>query len=142
MDFSIFEFKGTRKISELPVLPLDHHKEAGRIRKETIERGRKYARIHAGKPYVAQTSGPAMFDNRKKYRDSYFYKFATHGRAIVDPDAFRTFNPMVRFIPSVYKHLECEQLTDEQLMICSPVALGFSFGDKKWGTYSIGISLS
>lgn len=54
---------------------------------------------------------------------------------MVDASAFRSFNPNLDCIPDVHSTLDREQLTDEQYMICSPVAYGFGFGNKVWGEY-------
>lgn len=129
---NIPEFKGVWSIVDLLLFPLDRHKDCEKLRREALERGRCYAAIKERR--LAQTSGFAMFEDRSQdYYQPYLYKFATHGRAIVDAQAFRHFNPNVSFIPRVHRSLAREGLSDEQLMICHPVALGFSFGDKKWG---------
>lgn len=132
IDLAIPEFKGAWSIEDMLLLPLDRHKDAEKIRCEALERGKRYVAIKEAR--LLQTSGFAMFeDRRQNYFQPYLYKFATHGRAIVDASAFRHFNPNVSFIPRVHRSLHRDRLTDEQLMICHPVALGFSFGDKKWG---------
>lgn len=129
---AIPEFKGAWSIEDMLLFPLERHKDAERLRCEAIERGKRYVAIK--KARLTQTSGFAMFENRRQnYYRPYLFKFATHGRAIVDASAFRHFNPNVSFIPRVHRSLSREGLTDEQLMICHPVALGFSFGDKQWG---------
>lgn len=129
---TIPEFKGVWSIVDLLLFPLDRHKDAENLRREALERGKRYVAIK--ETHLAQTSGFAMFEDRSQdYYQPYLYKFATHGRAIVDASAFRHFNPNVSFIPRVHRSLSREGLSDEQLIICHPVALGFSFGDKKWG---------
>lgn len=54
---------------------------------------------------------------------------------MIDASAFRSFNPNLYCIPEVHSTLDREKLSDEQLMICSPVAYGFGFGNKVWGEY-------
>lgn len=129
---AIPEFKGAWSIEDLLLFPLERHKDREKLQREALERGRRYVAIKGR--HLAQTSGFAMFEDRSQdfYRP-YLYKFATHGRAIVDASAFRHFNPNVSFIPRVHRSMSRDDLADEQLMICHPVALGFSFGDKKWG---------
>lgn len=130
---NIPEFKGVWSIVDLRFFPLDRHKDSEVLWREALERGKRYAAIK--ERHLAQTSGFAMFEDRTQdFYQPYLYKFATHGRAIVDASAFRHFNPNVSFIPRVHRSLSREGLSDEQLIICHPVALGFSFGDKKWGT--------
>lgn len=125
------EFRGARTIRDMSVIPLAYHEDENRLREEAVARGKRYVAID--KPCVMQTHGFAMAEDRKDYWKSFFFKFATHGRAIIDPAAFRTFNPSTNYAPQVHQTLSREELTDEQFMICTPVALGFSFGDKKWG---------
>lgn len=128
-----YEFRGEHKIQDLRVFPLKFHDQAEKVHHEALERGRRFTAMD--KPCVRETSGPAMFENQKNYRMSYLYKFASHGRAIVDPLAFRTSNPNIKFIPRVHRSVARTELSEEQLVICTPHALGFSLGDKKWGRY-------
>ena len=53
---------------------------------------------------------------------------------MVDPTAFRTFQPNAEINPWVNKSIDRDEMTDEQYMICSPILLGFCFGAKTWGT--------
>jgi hypothetical protein len=52
---------------------------------------------------------------------------------MIDPKAFRTFEPNCTYNLNVYRQLDGEELSDEQLAICNPVVLGFCFGVKRWG---------
>ncbi|KAK7702860.1 hypothetical protein SLS64_009471 [Diaporthe eres] len=101
---TIPEFKGVWSIGDLLLFPLDRHKDADNLRREALERGKRYVAIKETR--LAQTSGFAMFEDRSQdYYQPYLYKFATHGRAIVDASAFRHFNPNVSFIPRVHRSL-------------------------------------
>ncbi|KAI1371957.1 P-loop containing nucleoside triphosphate hydrolase protein [Hypoxylon crocopeplum] len=126
----IEEFQGTRTITDLPVYPLDINPEADKIKEEALERGRLFQKMKD--PYFCQTLGFAMTERRNDLFETRRFKIRSYGRAMVDPAAFRTFNPNVTFIPSVSRTLERESLTDEQLLITNPVALGFCFGNKQW----------
>lgn len=66
----------------------------------------------------------------------------TYGRIIVDPVAFRTFQPNCTFNFYVYKRLDQAHLTEEEYMICTPIVLGFCFGVKEWGVFESGPSQS
>jgi hypothetical protein len=59
----------------------------------------------------------------------------TYGRVMIDPAAFRTFEPNCTYNLRVHKRLDREQLTDDEFAICTPVALGFCFGVKMWGLF-------
>jgi hypothetical protein len=87
----IDEFDGTRRIQDLIVYPLRLHAHAARVRKETLARGRAYAKLD--KPTLLRTSGPAMWEERDERWRPHWLKFATHGRAIVDPAALRLAHP-------------------------------------------------
>ncbi|KAI3395886.1 hypothetical protein diail_671 [Diaporthe ilicicola] len=133
---TIPEFTGVWSIEDMTVFPLDRHEDAERLRIEAVARGKRYVAIKDAP--LLQTSGFAMYEERRPpFYKTHLFKFATHGRAIVDASAFRRFNPSVTFVPRVHRSLSREGLTDEQLMICHPVALGFSFGDKTWGGLAI-----
>lgn len=127
----INEFDGARKIRDLLLYPLHYVNNEQALRTELIERGKKYAKIKDSMYW--EITGSAMQETQNDRFEIKQFKFTTHGRAMADASAFRSFNPNIKFIPSVHRSLERDKLTDDQLLICSPVALGFSFGDKKWG---------
>ena len=52
---------------------------------------------------------------------------------MIDPVAFRTFEPNCTFNIPIYERLEPDNLTEEQYMICRPILFGFCFGVKMWG---------
>ncbi|KAJ9627686.1 hypothetical protein H2203_002898 [Taxawa tesnikishii (nom. ined.)] len=128
----IDEYEGARNIEDLSVFPLSFAKDPDSIRKELIARGKKYVAM-AGRPVYWEVSGQAMTEKMNEGFDVKRFKFTTYGRAMADAAAFRTWNPNVQFIPKVHKSLESDSLTDDQYLIVTPVALGFSFGNKKWG---------
>ena len=132
----IDEFDGARKITDLHVYPLKYHVNHAQISADALTRGRRFATL--AEPRVMEVSGPAMSEKRDANYRAHPYKFHTHGRAIIDPAGFRLFQPNQEFLPpSVHKKLSREDLTDEQLMICTPVAIGFCFGNKTWGGFSM-----
>ena len=137
---AIEEFDGVRKITDLHVFPLEYHENATQIRTDLLSRGRRFAALN--KPRVMETSGPAMFEKRDSLRRAHAYKFSSNGRAIVDPASFRSSNPNIEFMPRVHRSLSRDRLTEEELLICTPVALGFCFGNKKWGMWSMLVSLA
>ncbi|KAJ0375685.1 hypothetical protein COL26b_006192 [Colletotrichum chrysophilum] len=130
----IEEFSGTRKIVDLRIFPLKYHPKAEEIRVEALHHGRRFVAL--SEPRVMETSGPAMFEKRDSRREAYAFKFASQGRTMIDPAGFRSFNPNINFMPEVHRGLLREELSDEQLTICSPVAFGFCFGNKKWGGFA------
>ncbi|KAI1208213.1 P-loop containing nucleoside triphosphate hydrolase protein [Annulohypoxylon truncatum] len=129
-------FDGARKITDLPVYPLERCPVADKAKEEALARGRFFQGIRP--PYFCQTHGFAMSEKSNHPWKPIRFKVRTYGRAMLDAAAFRTFNPNMAFHPIVSRTLERELLTDEQLMITSPVALGFCFGSKQW----LGLAMS
>ncbi|KAF4854571.1 Nuclear valosin-containing protein-like [Colletotrichum siamense] len=131
----IEEFTGARKITDLRIFPLAYHKNKEDIISNALVRGRRFAGLR--EPRVMETNGPAMFENRTTRWEPYPVKFASHGRMIIDPAGFRSVNPNITFLPEVHAGLSRDNLTDEELIICTPVALGFCFGNSKWGGFAM-----
>ncbi len=129
----ISEFDGARKITDLRIFPLKHHAQAAKLRVDAMRRGQRFAEL--AKTRVMETRGPAMFEKRDPLGDPEPYKFTSCGRMIIDPAGFKAFNPNIDFMPEVIRELSRDKLTDEEYIICTPVAFGFCFGNKKWGTW-------
>lgn len=55
---------------------------------------------------------------------------------MVDPATFRLFKPCSRLMRNVSRKLDPTALTDEQYLICTPILLGFNFGNKAWGMWN------
>ena len=128
---TIFDFSGSRSLTDLPIYPLKYHSRADEVRRAVLSRGARFAQL--SQPRVMETSGPSMFEKRDPQYEAVPYKFTSQGRMIVDPATFRSFNGDVDFLPRVYKELSRQDLTDEELLICTPVVFGFCFANKKWG---------
>lgn len=134
-DLEIDQYDGVRRIQDLIVYPLEYAVNPAQVRKDLVERGKKYARM-IGNTYW-ETSGPAMRETMNDRYEVNRFKFSTHGRAIVDTASFRTYNPNWVCIPTVQSTLDRTQLTDDQHLICAPFVGGFGFGDKKWGGFPV-----
>ncbi|KAG1745714.1 P-loop containing nucleoside triphosphate hydrolase protein [Suillus lakei] len=129
-------FRGSRKIYELPVFPLQFYHDQDALREHAIQRGRKFAGL-MGHTY-GEISGPALREVITAKEDKVqFRKFNTYGRVMIDPAGFRVFQPNCSFNLTVYRRINRAELTDEQHMICTPVVLGFCFGVKEWGGFAL-----
>nr|GAT46316.1 AAA family [Mycena chlorophos] len=124
-------FRGARVIQHLSLFPLRCHPQANEIRSRAIQRGKKVAALPQYTYH--EVSGPAM----KEGPQDTLLKFRTQGRVMIDPTAFRLFQPNCPFNYVVHRALEAESLTDEQYLVCSPVVLGFCFGAKQWGGFAM-----
>ncbi|KAF2089738.1 hypothetical protein K490DRAFT_37021 [Saccharata proteae CBS 121410] len=89
-DVDIWEFKGTKKISSLDTYPLSYHRDAEKLRKELIERGKLFTsmtgmnyRFHKGLAFEKKRRGVA--------------KHNVNGRVMIDPAIFRRINANYQF---------------------------------------------
>ena len=86
MEIEVPEFKGPRQISSLGCYPLKYHKEAEKIRKQLIERGKKFVSLK-GMQYRFH-KGMAFYKKKRQV-----VKVNINGRVMVDPAIHRRINP-------------------------------------------------
>lgn len=86
MEIEVEEFKGPRKISNLACYPLKYHKEANAMKKQLIERGKKFVSLK-GMQYKFH-KGMAFYKKKRQY-----IKVNINGRIMVDPAIHRRINP-------------------------------------------------
>jgi hypothetical protein len=79
-------FKGARKITSLAAYPIEYHKDPEGLRKELIERGKKFVGLQ-GMNYRAH-KGLAFMKKKKAIA-----KVNINGRVMIDPAIFRRINP-------------------------------------------------
>lgn len=133
---AIGEFDDARKITDLHTFPVQYHPDAVRITAAALLQGRRFAQFKAAQ--VMETSGPAMFQKRDAAFIYHTIKVSTHGRTIVDPAGFRSYNPGLPRMPSVVHRVRSrDALAEEEYIICTPVVLGLCLGTKKWGGFAI-----
>ncbi|KAK0441848.1 P-loop containing nucleoside triphosphate hydrolase protein [Armillaria borealis] len=145
VEIEIKFFSGSKAIQDLEVYPLVFHPEAEALREHAIARGKKFAGFKEPS-YKEVQSGPALTkvvepQPLTKVSDSEVkeerQKVSVYGRVMIDPVAFRLFEPNTKYNTVVRKGMDRDLLTDEQYMICNPVVLGFSFGTKMWGGFAL-----
>lgn len=197
LEVDIPAFKGPRKITSLATYPLEYHSDPERIRKQLIERGKKFVSLE-GMNYRFH-NGLAFAKKRR-----HIVKINVNGRIMIDPAIFRRINPNYPISTPKAKDSPFDQgddedeegegggndedapdtklkvvvgeddmpklievpvdadgnetrpekldvitetngtetkakheFTDEELMIASPVVLGFSFIEKLWLEFSL-----
>ncbi|OBT65924.1 hypothetical protein VE03_05483 [Pseudogymnoascus sp. 23342-1-I1] len=86
MDCDVPAFKGARKITSLACYPLEYHKEEEKVRKELIERGKKFVSLQ-GVHYKSH-EGLAYYKKKRQV-----IKVNINGRIMVDPAIHRRINP-------------------------------------------------
>lgn len=82
----VAEFRGARKITSLGVYPLAYHKNEEQVRKDLIERGKKFVSL-AGVHYRGH-QGMAYYKKKRSV-----VKVNINGRVMVDPSIHRRINP-------------------------------------------------
>ncbi|KJR88314.1 ATPase, AAA family protein [Sporothrix schenckii 1099-18] len=82
----IDEFRGARKITSLPVYPLEYHKNEEQLRKDLIERGKKFVAL-SGVQYK-NYDGMAYYKKKKTA-----VKVNISGRIMIDSSIHRRINP-------------------------------------------------
>lgn len=86
MDCDVPSFKGARKIVSLNCYPLKYHKEEEKVRKELIERGKKFVSLQ-GVHYKSH-EGLAYYKKKRQ-----IIKVNINGRIMVDPAIHRRILP-------------------------------------------------
>ena len=86
MEVEVEEFKGPRKISNLACYPLKYHKDSDAMKKQLIERGKKFVSLK-GMQYKFH-KGMAFYKKKRQY-----IKVNINGRVMVDPAIHRRINP-------------------------------------------------
>jgi len=130
--FVVAQYKGVRKISELPVRPMDE-----KSLQILIKRGKTFNRIAKGHNYLSYKG--AMLWKEKFYRTSW----KADGRIMIDCNSFNRMNPTYTeftinkaaggFARVGSSEDTIESLPEDILFKTWPTVGGFSFTVKKWG---------
>ncbi|KAK4121562.1 hypothetical protein N657DRAFT_577644 [Parathielavia appendiculata] len=86
MSEDIGDFRGARKITSLGCYPLKYHKNEAQLRKDLVERGKKFVSL-SGVHYKSH-QGMAYYKKKKSV-----IKVNINGRIMVDPSIHRRINP-------------------------------------------------
>jgi len=86
MSEEIGDFRGARKITSLGCYPLEYHKAEAQLRKDLIERGKKF--VSLGGVHYKSHQGMAYYKKKKAV-----VKVNINGRIMVDPSIHRRINP-------------------------------------------------
>lgn len=129
-------FDGAKKVANLPVYPLRYHAEPARMRESLLERGRKYVALL--EPLCREYRDLAVH-TESNMGEEVEKRFNATGRIMVDPPAFRAQNPSSRLarMPWVPETIHADTLSDDDVVVCNHRILGFSFSQKKWGSFAV-----
>ncbi|OJD34408.1 aaa family atpase [Diplodia corticola] len=110
IEINVDAFKGPRKITSLATYPLRYHKDPDGIRKQLLERGKRFVTM-TGMNYRFHKG--LAFEKRKKM----VLKHNINGRVMIDPAIFRRINP--NYPISVIKPKDQDGLYDFASCGCS-----------------------
>ncbi|EHK97647.1 P-loop containing nucleoside triphosphate hydrolase [Glarea lozoyensis ATCC 20868] len=140
-DHTIDKFEGTKKISELSMVPLSYHEDSVGVQQRCIERGRTWESLCGY--HFKQYKGVGTNISEAK--------FNIESRIIIDTAAFNTFNPNNQVClanlrdddsykaPSTETEpKETATLTPYQLLLASKYLRGYSLKDKQWFKLDLG----
>ncbi|KAI0325822.1 P-loop containing nucleoside triphosphate hydrolase protein [Cubamyces sp. BRFM 1775] len=143
-------FKGAKKISTLVAYPIQYYSGPGGVeglKERLIQRGKKWAEVAGGMHHVAYR-GLAF-----KFKERAYVKSSVNSRIMIDRKTFADTVPNYPMLPRVTKTLsrqdidrharrtvsgtstgdpDARPLTDEELLLTSPIVYGFSFTDKEF----------
>lgn len=86
MSDEINDFRGARRITTLKCYPLKYHKNEEQLRKDLIERGKKF--VSLGGVHYKSHQGMAYYKKKKS-----IVKVNINGRIMIDPSIHRRINP-------------------------------------------------
>ncbi|KAI0708424.1 P-loop containing nucleoside triphosphate hydrolase protein [Earliella scabrosa] len=126
-------FGGTQKINRLSTYPISYHPDPEGLKATLIKRGRKWASLNG--VYHVYYRGLAGRDGGETY-----IQYNVNSRIMVDRGNFIRLQPDYAVPkPSADDSIEKEPfgLTDEQLLLASPIVYGFSLSDKFWLEFNV-----
>ncbi|KAH8758320.1 ATPase [Diaporthe sp. PMI_573] len=101
----IGDFRGAKKITSLSSYPLKYHKNEEQVRKDLIERGKKFVSLN-GVHYKSH-QGMAYYKKKKS-----IIKVNVNGRVMIDPAIHRRINP--NYPISLVRPKEQDVLTEDE----------------------------
>jgi hypothetical protein len=145
------KFRGTQRINTLQAFPLKYHPDEEQIKSDLVKCGRKFVSLIGTHHIYCQGEAFVMYEGDP-------VTVSVDSRVMVDADFFWKMNPnysrpradlagnRIRNIssnqggpslslskPVQSEDIETAELTEDDLLICCPTVLGFSFGEKLWG---------
>ena len=150
---SILEFRGAKRIDSLEVFPLRDHPRSSEIWSQLAQQGRRFVELMG--VHHREYEGDAFIICKGALE-----VVKVKGRIMVDAGSFRDINPTYRKLcvneslrqvhdlgimfmglsttvsESLANYYAPMDLTEEDLLICSPTVMGYSLDNKMWCEYS------
>jgi hypothetical protein len=151
INLAIPKFRGAKHINTLRAFPLKYHRDEKQVKADIIKCGRKFVTlkdvrlVHCkGEAFYMDDGDPIRLsvDSRVMIDPDFFWKMnPNYSRPRTDLDVTRPNRsgqpPLPGYTPPQHvvksDGVEAAELTDDDLLICCPTVLGFSFGEKQWG---------
>ncbi|KAI9765879.1 MAG: hypothetical protein M1839_005295, partial [Geoglossum umbratile] len=156
---AVAEFRGAKKINTLDVFPLQYHEQAGKLKDALTARGRKFISLIG--IYHRNYKGIAFIKQKGKYDKVY-----VESRVMIDASEFKQVNPnysssrissRADLFEEPFLHdpflgwdspsnnskaiktngIAPNETKGEDLLLCSPTVLGFSFSNKLWLEFAV-----
>lgn len=122
--FEIYEFDGTLPITSLDVFPIIYHPDRSTICRDLVARGKTWQGFkgYHYKSYEGPTAEDSSWDSKGT---------SINSRIIIDAESYSRFS---RNIPGVHGG-SIEELSDEDLMIATPILRGYVLKNKMWASF-------
>ncbi|PCH35814.1 nucleoside triphosphate hydrolase protein [Wolfiporia cocos MD-104 SS10] len=157
----IHSFPGAKNISSIPAYPIQYYEGAdgiGGLKERLIQRGKKWAAIAGGVHHLAYQGIAFEFESDRRGE---YVKHSINSRVMIDRKTFAETVPNYGQLPHVTKTLsgriidrhsrrarqygakkdknveDIRELTDEELLLATPIVYGFSLSDKQWLEFSV-----
>ncbi|OTA95451.1 hypothetical protein M434DRAFT_28774 [Hypoxylon sp. CO27-5] len=135
VQLEIPSFNETKAIAALPTLPLKFHPNESQLRDNLMSRGKKYLEFLGMACKEHDGMGVEMVFEVEKWVEKKFY---AKGRIMVDPAAYKMKLPNCELLkPKVFNTIQPDDVPEEDLVFCNHRVLGFSFAEKKWGSFAV-----
>lgn len=150
IELVIPKFRGTQRINTLPAFPLKYHPDEEQVKSDLVNCGRKFVSLIGthhiycqGEAFVMYEGEPVTVsvDSRVMVDADFFWKMnPNYSRPRADLAGTRIRNASGGPPPPLPKPVRSEdvepaELRRDDLIICCPTVLGFSFGEKLWGEF-------
>ncbi|GKZ29504.1 hypothetical protein AbraIFM66950_005204 [Aspergillus brasiliensis] len=121
-NLSIPTFEGTKPIMSLPVIPFVFHNDKDTLRESMTLRGKLWSQ-HRGYHYK-NYEGLALTSWMGR-----IMSYQMNSRVIIDTEAYLAFHSDTY---SVVLEYVSDSLSDEQLLVTTPILRGYSLKDRRW----------
>ncbi|KAI0755309.1 P-loop containing nucleoside triphosphate hydrolase protein [Daedaleopsis nitida] len=135
---NIAEFSGVEMVKRLSAYPLEFHSNPEAFKASLIERGRRWASLSGMHHMQYRGTGDAMIGSMAAM-SSVGFRWVD-SRIMVDKSGFNRVEPDYEFPWCDDMRMSpnrAESLTEDELLLSSPVVYGFSLNEKRWLEFNV-----